>query len=407
MEVLRCLPDENSTPVAALTTSVHELPHEILVSIFSYLKPSELLYGVGMVCKRWCELSKEPLSWQKSSFSLWDDSRIWRHAPFIGHLEILAPNETEVEKVRQLVASPGPTCVRSMRIILRHPKDALGILRKYEQVIRTLDLQVGGQDAQPEDWNEFFDTIGTLSDLRSLSVRISPVLPDIPYAKQISAGCRALRSLRVRGQECLAADLVRDLGGIVSSLVISCSFDEHSHKLIQALSMCTAVKELTLPCCMIAFVSHLRSLQTLKLIADHGPAAIDDAVLSACPTLQKIEKFEVCNSRTQNAPELGMNRCVSMVARHLKNCHSVDLRGLRTLDEYLSEFINEAKTVQSYELVCKVYHLLQLEQLENVRTVRAVLDTQGMGVPFVINTVNRLRAHPKKIFYLHFHYMGH
>lgn len=266
---------------------------------------------------------------------------------------------------------------------------------------------MGGQDAQPDDWREFFDTIGSLSDLRSLSVRISPVLPDIPYNKQISAGCRALRSLRVRGQECLASDLVRDLGGIVSSLVLSCSFDEHSHKLIDALSTCTAVKELTLPCCMIAAVSHLRSLQSLKLIADHGPSAIDDAVLSACLTLQKIEKFEVCTSRTQSSPDLGMNRCVSLIARHLKNCHTVDLRGLRTLDEYLSEFINEAKTVQSYELICKVYHLLQLEQLESVRTVRAVLNTQGMGVPFVINTVNRLRAHPKKTFYLHFHFMAH
>lgn len=245
-----------------------------------------------------------------------------------------------------------------------------------------------------------------LSDLRSLSVRISPALPDIPYRKQISAGCRALRSLRVRGQEGLAADLVRDLGAVVSSLVLSCSFDEQSHKVIQALSTCTAVRELTLPCCMIASVAHVMSLQSLKLIADHGPSNIDDAVLAASLTLQKIEKLEVCNSRTQSSPELNLNRCVSVVARHLKNCHSVNLRGLRPFDEYLSDFIHEAKSVQSYELICKVYHLLQLEQLDHVRSVRAVLDTQGMGVPFVINTINRLRAHPKKIFYLHFHYMG-
>lgn len=252
----------------------------------------------------------------------------------------------------------------------------------------------------------FFDTIGMLSDLRSLSVRISPNSTDIPYHKQISAGCHLLRSLRVRGQETIASELVRDLGGVVSSLVISCSFAEHSHELIQALSACSAVREVTLPCCMIGAVAHLRSLQSLKLIADHGPSALDEAVLAASLTLHKIEKLEVCTSRNQIAPELGMNRCIALISRHLKNCQYVDLRGLHTLDEYLSEFINEAKRVQCYELVCKVYHLLQLEHLENVATVRAVLDTQGMSVPFVINTVNRLRTHPKKSFYIHFHYMG-
>lgn len=122
--------------------NIHSLPNEVLVSIFTYLRPKELLYGVGMVCKRWHELAKETQAWQKVSFTLWDDRRIWRHAPVIGHLEILAPNDTEVEKLNQLVESGGPDCVRSMRIILRHPKDALGILRKYEKSIRTLDLQV-------------------------------------------------------------------------------------------------------------------------------------------------------------------------------------------------------------------------------------------------------------------------
>lgn len=60
----------------------------------------------------------------------------------IGHLEVLAPNESEVQKLQQLVEVTGPSSVRSMRIILRHPKDVLGILRKYEKFIRTLDLQV-------------------------------------------------------------------------------------------------------------------------------------------------------------------------------------------------------------------------------------------------------------------------
>ena len=101
------------------------------------------MYGAALVCKRWHELAKDAQSWQKSTYSLWADRRIWSHAPVIGHLEVLAPNESEVEKLQQLVEVPGPTSVRSMRIIIRHPKDTLGILRKYEKCIRSLDLQVG------------------------------------------------------------------------------------------------------------------------------------------------------------------------------------------------------------------------------------------------------------------------
>lgn len=390
----------------SLSMHIHSLPNEVLVSIFTYLRPKELLYGVGMVCKRWHELSKETQSWQKVSFTLWDDRRIWRHAPVIGHLEILAPNDTEVDKLNQLVECPGPACVRSMRIILRDPKDALGILRKYQQSIRTLDLQVGGQNAKPDDWRQFFDMIGMLSELRSLSVRISPNSTDIPYHKQISAGCRALRSLRVRGQETISSDLVRDLGSLVSSLVITCSFTEQSHELIQALSACSAVEEVTMPCSMVGAVARFPSLLSLKLIADHGPSSLEQAVLAGSPALQKIEKLEICTSRTQNAPDLGINQCIALIAKHLKNCKSVDLRGLHTLDEYLSEFINEAKKIQRYELCCRVYHLLQLEQMESVNTVRAVLDSQGMNVPYVVNAVNRLRAHPRKTFHIYFHCMG-
>lgn len=267
-------------------------------------------------------------------------------------------------------------------------------------------MQVGGQDTTPDDWRQFFDTIGTLSDLRSLSVRISPNSVDIPYHKQISAGCRALRSLRVRGQETIASDLVRDLGSVVASLVITCSFTEQSHELIQALSACSAVEEVTMPCSMVGAVSRFPSLLSLKLIADHGPSSLEDAVLAGSSALQKIEKLEVCTSRNQVAPDLGMNQCIALIAKHLKSCKSVDLRGLHTLDEYLSEFINEAKKIQRYELCCRVYHLLQLELMENVNTVRAVLDSQGMNVPYVVNAVNRLRAHPRKAFHIYFHYMG-
>ena len=268
-----------------------------------------------------------------------------------------------------------------------------------------LNFQIGGQDACAADWQEFFDTIGKLTELRSLSVRISPNSVDIPYHQQISAGCPFLRSLRVRGQETIAADLVRDLGRKITSLVISCSFTEHSVALIQALTSCGTVEEVTLPCSMVGAIGHLHSLKSLKLIADHGPGFVEEAVISAGSVLWQVERLEVCSSRNQVTPDPGMNRCMAMIATQLKNCKYVDLRGLHIIDEFLSEFINEAKKVQYYELCCRIYHLLELEKIESVATVRAVLDSSYMSVPYVINTVNRLRAHPKKKFYIfNFHF---
>lgn len=122
--------------------NINSLPNEVLVSIFTYLEPKELLYGVGMVCKRWNELSCQHQAWRKVSFTLWQDQRIWRHAPVIGNLLVLVLSDTEVEKLNQLVESPGPAYVRSMRILSRHPKDALEIIRKYAHSIHALDFQV-------------------------------------------------------------------------------------------------------------------------------------------------------------------------------------------------------------------------------------------------------------------------
>lgn len=397
------IPVEKSSQKPEAQCFVEKLPNEILVTIFTYLKPKELLYGAGLVCKRWHELATDAESWQKAIYCLWDDLRVWRHAPVIGHLEILAPNEIEVEKVRQLALSPNPTSVRSMRIILRHPKDSLSILRKYDKTLRMLDLQVAGQDAQPDEWKEFFDTIGSLAELRSLSVRISPNSSDIPYNKQISAGCHSLRSLRVRGQETIASAIVRDLGSVVSSLTVTCSFNETSVHLIQSLSACSSVEDITIPCSMIGAISRLSSLKYLKVIADHGPLNLSEAIEAAKPTIQKIERLEVCTSRNQIAPSLTINQLIAGFAPYLKKCRTADLRGLHSLDEYLSEFINEAEKVQQYYLCCRVYHLLHLEQMPAVTTVHAVLDSQGMYVPYVMRAVNRLKKHPKKKFSVFFH----
>lgn len=394
--------ESSKAPTEDSACYIHDLPNEILVSIFTYLKPKELLYGVGMVCKRWHEVSRDSQAWQKVSFSLWDDRRIWRNAPVIGHLEILAPNESEVEKVRHLVDSPGPSCVRSVRIIIRNPKDTLGILKKYQKSIRTLDLQVGGQDARPEEWQSFFDAIGMLTDLRSLSLRISPNSTEIPYNQQISAGCPVVRYLRVRGQETIASDLLRDLGRVVTSLSISCSFSEHSLELIEAMAACTAVEEVSLPCSMFSALAQIPSLKTVKLIADRAPTSPEQAVLLASPTLKNVERLDVCTSRTQVMPDVGLNKCIAMMAPHLTNCRIVDFRGLQTLDEYLSEFIHEAKKVQSYDLCCRVYHLLQFELSDSVNNVRAVLDNNYAQVPFVANVVSRLTSHPNKKFDIHF-----
>ncbi|KAK3932242.1 S-phase kinase-associated protein 2 [Frankliniella fusca] len=382
---------------------IDQLPNEILVSIFTYLKPKELLYGAGLVSKRWYELACDTKVWQKSTYCLWDDIRIWRHAPVIGHLEVLAPNEVEVEKVRQLALSPNPASIRSMRIILRHPKDSIAILQRYDKTLRTLDLQVAGQDAQPHEWKEFFDTIGSLAELRSLSVRISPNSSDIPYDKQISAGCRSLRSLRVRGQETIAAAIVRDLGSVVASLTITCSFAESSVQLIRSLSACSAVEDVTIPCSMIAAVGHFSSLKCLKIIADHGPLNLSEAINAAKPVILKIERLEVCASRHQLTPNVAINQCVAGFAPFLKKCKLVDLRGLHSLDEYLSEFIQEAEKVQRYYLCCRVYHLMQLEFMPAVTFVHAILDEQTMFVPYVMDAVNRLKQHPKKTFKVFFH----
>lgn len=188
-------------------------------------------------------------------------------------------------------------------------------------------------------------------------------------------------------------------------MVISCSFTEHSVALIQALPACETVEEVTLPCSMIGAIGHLHSLKSLKLIADHGPGFVEEAVISAGAVLRQVERLEVCSSRNQVAPDLGMNRCMAMIATQLKSCKYVDLRGLHIVDEFLSEFINEAKKVQYYQLSCRIYHLLQLEKIESVVSVRADLDSSYMSVPFVINSVNRLRGHARKKFYVFFHYL--
>lgn len=381
------------------------LPDEILVSIFQYLKPKQLLYGMSLVCKRWYELAKDPQSWQNVSYTLWDDRRIWNHAPVIGHLEVLAPNETEIEKLRQLVELTGPATVRSMRIILRHPKDAVGILKKYEKFVRVLDLQVGGQDARPLEWQEFFDTIGKLTDLRSLSVRISPNSLNIPYHGQISVGCPLLRYLRVRGQEAISAALIRDLGKKVTTLVLSCSFGELSSTLIEALQTCEAVEDMTLPCSLVGAIGHMHSLKALKVIADHGPTFVDEAMGLAGPVLRHVESLEVLASRNQISPDFGMNKTISAMASHLKNCKYVDFRCLHTVDEFLSEFIHEARKVEHYKLCCRIYHLLQIEQIESVRTVRALLDSTYNRVPYVLDNMNRLRELTNKKFTIVFHFI--
>lgn len=54
----------NKIPNGRTSTSVNDLPNEILLKIFSYLPQSELYYSVKRVCRRWNSIATDTALWR-------------------------------------------------------------------------------------------------------------------------------------------------------------------------------------------------------------------------------------------------------------------------------------------------------------------------------------------------------
>jgi len=62
------------------TTSLNDLPEEILLKIFSHFGPEDLCFVIGKVCEKWNVLAKDKLLWKTLSYSCDCDSDISRIA---------------------------------------------------------------------------------------------------------------------------------------------------------------------------------------------------------------------------------------------------------------------------------------------------------------------------------------
>jgi len=56
------------TVIACEPRSLNDIPDEILLKIFSYLKPEALWFIINKVCKRWNVLAKDVVLWKTLSY---------------------------------------------------------------------------------------------------------------------------------------------------------------------------------------------------------------------------------------------------------------------------------------------------------------------------------------------------
>ena len=50
------------------STSLNDLPDEIVLKIFSHFGPKDLCYSIAKVCERWNVLAKDVVLWKKLSY---------------------------------------------------------------------------------------------------------------------------------------------------------------------------------------------------------------------------------------------------------------------------------------------------------------------------------------------------
>jgi hypothetical protein len=57
------------TPIVSESSSINDLPDEILLKILSHFGPEELIFSLADVCQKWNALTRDVTIWKKACYS--------------------------------------------------------------------------------------------------------------------------------------------------------------------------------------------------------------------------------------------------------------------------------------------------------------------------------------------------
>ncbi|XP_034256955.1 F-box/LRR-repeat protein 7-like [Thrips palmi] len=170
------------------------LPNEILLSIFQYIKSNDLLFNVGKVCKRWRRLAQEPRLWRNRSL---DDEDM-----LVNSLDLLAlaprlkrvslSTEFHRDKVFKALLH-GEKKLQSLKLSFREGSLSVAQLKEllpaFSQ-LKHLDLQLPSASHD----EALFSAFHPLTELQSLRLTgfVSPVTE---LLSSITTHCTSLHTL--------------------------------------------------------------------------------------------------------------------------------------------------------------------------------------------------------------------
>lgn len=121
---------------------IQKVPNEVLVSIFHFLKPQEVLQNLALVCNRWQHVIRSTLYWNQANVNMSEGILVWRRAPVIGHLRIEATNRTEIHQLKKRLIGAYPDKVLALTIQSNDIEFVSCVLERYRVSIKTLHVVV-------------------------------------------------------------------------------------------------------------------------------------------------------------------------------------------------------------------------------------------------------------------------
>lgn len=337
-----------------LQHTIHDLPEELIIYIFSFLCPSDLSMSIAKVCTTWQDLAYTPTLWRSKDYKCQGDHR-------------------SRERDEILIHAP---CIRCLTIAPMGCEDTATLLKALRgRVLPVSELVLFGRRLGSEfykDVSEHFEGVEKL------------VLQDVKLRQEDYSALGNLRSMttiELSGDRVSWTGLQTLLSSCpdVSSLrigVLSCDDDELAlaetlNSMSTKLAQCYILGPLGLSDKVLESLSHCNRLQEIEI--NDCNEIVGDGLLKGLmklPSLEKVTLISLCNVPPWILNEFFStvsldkmvhlniavcsfldNECLKIIARRCPNLHTLNIRGCDQItDSGIAAVLDNCKKLHTLEL---------------------------------------------------------